>query len=61
MEDEHFISKLEKRHKRKSFKRRFKKKLGKLLNTKNLIFMFVAVILGYVVGKWLLDYLLSLE
>jgi len=61
MDEEHFITKLEKRQKRKSLRRKVKRKLNRLFNTKNLIFMCVAVVLGYIVGKWLLNYLLSLE
>jgi hypothetical protein len=61
MDEEHFITKLERKRKKKSFTRRLKRKLTRVLNTKNLIFLCVAVILGYVVGKWLLNYLLSLE
>jgi uncharacterized membrane protein YwzB len=61
MDEEHFITKLERRQKKKSLKKRLKRKLNKLFNTKNLIFMCMAIVLGYIVGNWLLNYLLSLE
>lgn len=61
MNEEHFITKLERKKKKKSLKRRLKRKLDRFFNTKNLIFMCVAIVLGYIVGKWLLDYLLSSE
>jgi len=61
MEEEHFITKLERRRKRRSLRRRLKRKLNKFLNRKNLIFVCVALVLGYIVGKWLLNYLLNLE
>jgi len=60
MEEEHFITKIERR-KKKSLKRRLKRKMNRFVSTKNFLFMCVAVVLGYLVGKWLLNYLLSLE
>ena len=61
MDEEHFITKLEKRKKKKSLTRRLKRRLNRFVNTKTFIFICLAVVLGYIVGKWLLDYLLSLE
>jgi len=61
MDEEHFITKLERKRKKKSLRRRLKKKLNRLVNAKNLIFICVAIVLGYMVGKWLLNYLLNLE
>jgi hypothetical protein len=61
MDEEHFITKLERKKKKKSLTRRLKRKLDRFVNTKNLIFLCIAVVLGYLVGKWLLNYLLSLE
>jgi len=60
MEEEHFITKIERR-KKKSLKRRLKRKMNRFVSTKNFLFICVAVVLGYLVGKWLLNYLLSLE
>ena len=60
MEEEHFITKIERR-KKKSLKRRLKRKMNRFVSTKNFLFMCVAVVLGYLVGKWVLNYLLSLE